>query len=238
MFKGLALDVLGSRLSLRFAGVPEKKAYALWGDITKELARLDKIFNGDDPESEVSVLNASKVDIQTSDDFKQALNMCESYLIGTKGLFDISRGGREDLDFGGFSKGYALRRIAVLLKSAKVKDAFADFGGSLVMAIGKQPYSDCWKFTLVDPWTEDELEEIELSGECLAICGNTPERSGHILNPLTGRADESHRLSIVKTADPLDAQVLALVHLLASEQQKKDIAYNYKKYEPRIIELA
>ena len=140
MFKGLALDVLGSRLSLRFAGVPEKKAYALWGDITKELARLDKIFNGDDPESEVSVLNASKVDIQTSDDFKQALNMCESYLIGTKGLFDISRGGREDLDLGGFSKGYALRRIAVLLKSAKVKDAFADFGGSLVMAIGKQPY--------------------------------------------------------------------------------------------------
>lgn len=238
MFKGLALDVMGTRFDLQFAGVPEKKAYTVWSDITKELSRLDRIFNSEDPSSEVSVLNASKVDIETSEDFKLALNLCESYLIGTKGLFDITRGGREDLDFGGFAKGYALRRVAALLKSAKVKDAFANFGGSVVMAIGKQPYADCWKFTLVDPWTEDELEEIELRGECLAVSGNSPERSGHIVNPLSGRCDETHRLSLVRMADPLDAQVLGIVMLLASDQQKKDIAYNYKKLESRIIELA
>ena len=238
MFKGVALDVMGTRFDFQFVGVPEKKAYALWSDVTKELSRLDKIFNGDDPASEVSVLNASKVDIETSEDFKQALNLCESYLIQTKGLFDISRGGREDLDFGGFAKGYALRRIFSMLKSAKVKDAFANFGGSTMMAIGKQPYSDCWKFTLVDPWTEDEIEEIELRGESLAVSGNTPEHSGHIVNPLTGRADESHRLSVVRMSDPLDAQVLGIVLLLASEAQQKEISYNFKKLDSRIIELA
>ena len=238
MFKGLATDVMGSRLELKFAGVPEKKAYGIWSDVTRELSRLDGIFNADDPESEVSVLNASKVDIETSEDMKLALNLCESYLIGTKGLFDINRGGREDLDFGGFAKGYALRRIAALLKSAKVKDAFADFGGSVIMALGKQPYSDCWTYTLLDPWTDDELEQIELRSECLAVSCNSPQRSGHIVNPLNGQIEGSHRMSLVRAADPLDAQVLALVMLLASAQQKTEIAYNYKKAESRIIELA
>ena len=237
MFQGTALEAMGTRLDLLFVGVPEKKAYTIWSDITKEVARLDKIFNRFDPQSEVSRLNASKVDIETSADFKDALNLCESYLILTKGLFDISRGGREDLDFGGFAKGYALRKIAIILKAAKVKDAFVNFGNSTIMGIGKHPYGDCWKVTLTDPYTDDELEEFELRNETLSTSGNTPEYTGHIINPFTGKADESRRLSCVRMPDPLDAEVLSTVLLLASENQKKEIAYNFKKIDYRIFEL-
>ena len=37
--------------------------------------------------------------------------------------------------------------------------------------------------------------------------------------------------------DPLDAEVLSTVLLLASEDQKKEIAYNFKKIDSRIFEL-
>lgn len=237
MFQGTALEVMGTRLDVLIVGLQERKAYTVWGDITKEVSRLDKIFNRFDPQSEVSILNAAKGDIETSTDMKDALNLCESYLILTKRLFDITRGGKDDLDFGGFAKGYALRKIAIILKAAKVKDAFVNFGNSTIMGIGKHPYGDCWKVTVENPYTEDEIEEFELRNQTLSTSGNTPEYTGHIINPFTGVADESRRLSCVRMSDPLDAEVLSTVLLIASEDQKKEIGYNFKNIDAKIFEL-
>lgn len=237
MFQGSATEVMGTRLDVVLVGLPERKSYTVWADITREVSRLDKIFNRFDPQSEVSVLNASKVDIETSVDFKDALNLCESYLILTKGLFDITRGGNDDLDFGGFAKGYALRKISVILKAAKVKNAFINFGNSSIMGIGKHPYGDCWKVTLEDPYTEDEIEEFSLYDECLSTSGNTPEYTGHIINPFTKQADTSRKLSCVKAKDPLDAEILSTVLLIANAKQKEEIGYNFKNIENKIFEL-
>ena len=166
---------------------------------------------------------------------KEALNLCESYLIQTKGLFDISKGEDKDIDFDGFLKGYALRRIALILKAGKVKDAFINFGGTSMMAIGKHPYGDCWTFTLENPETEDELKEFELRGECLSVSGNTSDCNGHIINPLTHKVFEDAKLSIVKTKDPLDAEILSMVLLLANDSQKKEMSYNFKGIETFLI---
>jgi thiamine biosynthesis lipoprotein len=235
LFQGSAADIFGTDLKVQIAGLPEKKAYTVWSEITKELSALDKTFNRNNPQSEVSLLNASKVDIETSEIMKEALNLCESYLIQTKGLFDISKGEDKDIDFDGFVKGYALRRIALILKAGKVKDAFINFGGTSMMALGKHPYGDCWTFTLEDPETEDEIQEFELRGESLSVSGNTPECGGHIINPLTHKVFEDSTISVVKTKDPLDAEILSMVLLLANDSQKKEMSYNFKGVETFLI---
>lgn len=235
LFQGSAADIFGTDLKVQIAGLPEKKVYAVWTEITKELSALDKTFNRNNPQSEVSLLNASKVDIETSEIMKEALNLCESYLIQTKGLFDISKGEDKDIDFDGFVKGYALRRIALILKAGKVKDAFINFGGTSMMALGKHPYGDCWTFSLEDPETEDEIQEFELRGESLSVSGNTPECGGHIINPLTHKVFEDSTISVVKTKDPLDAEILSMVLLLANDSQKKEMSYNFKGVETFLI---
>ncbi len=235
LFQGSAADIFGTDLKVQIAGLPEKKAYTVWSEITKELSALDKTFNRNNPQSEVSLLNASKVDIETSEIMKEALNLCESYLIQTKGLFDISKGEDKDIDFDGFVKGYALRRIALILKAGKVKDAFINFGGTSMMALGKHPYGDCWTFTLEDPETEDEIQEFELRGESLSVSGNTPECGGHILNPLTHKVFEDYTISVAKTKAPLDAEILSMVLLLANDSQKKEMSYNFKGVETFLI---
>ena len=237
LFQGSAIDIFGTDLKVQIAGLPENKAYGVWSEITKELSTLDKTLSRSNPQSEVSLLNASKVDIETSEIMKEALNLCESYLIQTKGLFDISKGEDKDIDFDGFVKGYALRRIALILKAGKVKDAFINFGGSSMMALGKHPYGDCWTFTLENPETEDEIKEFELRGESLSISGNTPDYNGHIINPVTHKVFEASRLSAVRSKDPLDAEILSMVLLLADEKQLKEMSYNFKGYESEIFDL-
>ena len=237
LFQGLAADIFGTDLKVKIAGLPEKKAYAVWSEITKELSALDKTFNRSNPQSEVSLLNTSKVEIETSDTMKEALNLCESYLIQTKGLFDISKGEDKEIDFDGFVKGYALRRIGLILKAGKVKDAFVNFGGISMMALGKHPYGDCWTFTLEHPETEDEIKEFELRGECLSISGNTSDLSGHIINPLTHKVFETPRLCAVSSKDPLDAEILAMVLLIADEKQVKEMSYNFKGVQSEFFDL-
>ena len=237
LFQGSAADIFDTDLKVQIAGLPEKKAYAVWSEITKELSVLDKTFNRANPQSEVSLLNSSREEIETSGMMKEALNLCESYLIKTKGLFDISKGQDKDIDFDGFLKGYALSRIAQILKSGKVKDAFINFGGTSMLAIGKHPYGDCWTFTLENPDTEDEMKEFELRGECLSISGNTPDVSGHIVNPLTHKVFEADRLCAVKSKDPLDAEILSMVLLLADEKQVKEMSYNFKGVESEFFDL-
>ena len=90
---------------------------------------MEKVFDAENPASEVSVLNSSKVDIETSELMKEALNLCESYLIKTKGLFNINRLPNDGLDFSGFVKAYSIQRLCALLKKAKVKNYFLNFGG-------------------------------------------------------------------------------------------------------------
>ena len=237
LFTGTAADILGTELRVQIAGLPEKKAYGVWSEITKELASLDKTFNRANPQSEVSLLNSSRVEVETSDTMKEALNLCESYLIRTKGLFDISKGEDKDIDFDGFIKGYLLRRLSAILKAGKAKDYFVNVGGSALMALGKHPYGGGWSFTLENPYTEDEIKEFELCDICLSISGNTPDCTGHIVNPLTHKPCESRRFSCVLSKDPLDAEILSMVLLIASDPQKKEMSYNFKGVDCEMFDL-
>lgn len=218
LLKGVADDIFGARLELQMAGLSETKAYALWKDITKELLELKKVFDASDASSEVSVLNASKVDIDTSDTMKSALNLCESYFIKTKGLFNINQG--EDLNFAGVAKALALQRIAALLKKGKAKDAFVNFGDSVLYAVGRKPFCENWPYAVYDPETDDELQVFELSGEFLAV----------------SRFDRG--LCCVRNRDAVEAKVLSLILPSASSTQLHDMSYSFKSLDFIFLDFA
>ncbi len=219
LFRASVDGIFGSQLSIQIAGLSENKAYAVYKDVVNDLSSLEKVFDAGNLDSEVSVLNASKVDIETSAELKSALNLCESYLIKTQGLFNVSKGENEHLDFSGFIKAYAVQRIAAILKKGKVKDAFLNFGNSVVWAVGCQKYCDGWPYTLENDDTEDELQEYELKNESLGIS-------------LIGR-----RLCCVKSSDPLEAKILSLVLPVCTPSQRKEMSYNFKSLEDTYFDL-
>lgn len=232
LLKAQVQGLLGSSLQLSFAGLPEKKAYALWTSVSSELAAIDKVFNADRVDSEVSLINKSKVDIETSDTIKVALNLNENYLILSKGYFDVHLGG-ENLDFGAFAKAHTLERIAALMKKGKVKDWFASFEGSLISAHGHGPYEDCWTYTLNSSETGDELKQWELHDECLALSGN-----GVLVNPLAGKeVDLSGSLCAVRSKNPFEAKVIGMSVLLAPVGSRAEIISNFSPAEVEYFSL-
>ena len=215
LLKAKADNFFGTCLEISFLGIPENKAYALWKDMTKELSLLEKVFDAENPASEVSVLNSSKVDIETSELMKEALNLCESYLIKTKGLFHINRLPNDGLDFSGFVKAYSIQRLCALLKKAKVKNYFLNFGGRVICASGNQPYCEGWYYTLYDETGEEELEEFLLKNESLAF----------------SLFDD--RLSMVRSKDPLEAKILSLVLPVATSSQRHEMSYSFKNLDEK-----
>lgn len=232
LLKAQVQGLLGSSLQLYFAGLPEKKAYALWTSVSAELSTIDKVFNAGRTDSEVSLINGSKVDIETSDTIKDALNLNENYLILSKGYFDVHLGG-ENLDFGAFAKAHTLERIAAFMKKGKVKDWFASFEGSIVSAHGHGPYGDCWTYTLNSPETDDEIKQWELHDESLALSGN-----GTLVNPLNGKEiDLSGSLCAVKSKNPFEAKVIGMSVLLAPIGSRAEIISNFAPAEVEYFSL-
>lgn len=205
MLQGTAHDVLGNTLVVKALGLKEKKAYDLWAEITKKVQAICHLFDMDDPSSVACVLNESATDIETPEEFQAALNQCEAYLIRTERKFDISRG--DKLDFSGFTKGYIVRELVPLIKKAGAKDYLIDFGREVMWAVGNQPYSSTgWSLSLIDPDTEDEVCELELTG---------------------GKAAAIHwadfGVDVVYAKDALDAFVFAQVEEDAPANLKKDM---------------
>lgn len=214
---GVADDIFGARLEAFIVGLPETKAYALWKDITKELLALKKVFDGTDETSEVSILNASKVDIDTSDEMKTALNTCESYYIKTQKLFDVNSG--DEVNFDAYVKAYAVQKIAALIKKAKVKDAFVNFGDSIIYAVGHKPFYENWPYAIVNPQTDDEIQAFELVNEYLAI------------------SQFDNKLYCIRGKEPVEAKVLSLVLPKATSNQLHDMFYSFKSLEHTVVEL-
>ena len=115
------------------------------------------------------------------------------------------------LDFGGFAKGYALKKIQEILLRGNIENAFVDFGNSSIMGIGHHPYGDCWKVSLQNPYTQQTLDEFCLTDNTLSTSGNTEQYTGHIINPLTGIYNEQKKVTSILSDNPLDAEILSTV---------------------------
>ena len=221
---------MGTGLGIITAGAPRQKVEPLWKSLCEEAQRLDRMLNRFDPDSEVSSLNAAAgADPKpASASLAEMIRSAEGYKARTGGLFDITLGGTT-LDFGGFAKGWFLRTCAEALEREGVHNAFVNFGGSTILALGAQPGGDCWKVGVRDPFDGKTVAEVELRDETLSTSGNSPSYDGHILNPLTGERVRGRRLATAVCADCLDAEVLSTALMAAAPEQIQQLRREFPR---------
>ncbi|TAJ82657.1 MAG: FAD:protein FMN transferase [Gallionellaceae bacterium] len=135
--------------------------------------------------------------------FSSALNPSQPPLIrggavgsplirGAGGVKVFSRNKAVQLDLGGYAKGYALDRAAVLLKQQGIRNALINIGGN-VLALG-QHGSRPWKVGIQHPRKPGPLATLELhDGEAIGTSGDYQryfefggKRYCHLIDPRNG----------------------------------------------------
>ena len=107
------------------------------------------------------------------------------------------------LEEGGFIKGYALERMAQLLRQAGVRSGLLDFGGQLLAFGPGRRASIAAPEERHRPAFELDLHEASLS------TSGTSEHGRHILDPRTGEPSAAWGSTSVVAADGLTADILS-----------------------------
>lgn len=224
IFHGLIPHVMGTRLEILVVGIGEDVVMPLWEKLHDLVFALEGILNRFDPESEVSMLNLSDNprEMPMSDEMADIVGLADRYNDLTAGLFDVTDENGK-FDFGGFGKGYFLKKCESMIRESGVGCAFVDFGNSSILCIGHHPYGEAWPVGVVDPYTRMTVKEIMLKDSSMSTSGNSPLYTGHIRNPLTGEVCMGRHLVTVVSDDPLDAEVMSTVLMIAPESDVQSL---------------
>ncbi len=96
------------------------------------------------------------------------------------------------LDFGGFAKGFGIQLLLHQLQSQGYQNVLINAGGDLM--VSGQASNKPWQISIADPFSEEALGKLELTGETAVFTSGNYERGfevngikyHHILNPLNG----------------------------------------------------
>jgi len=119
------------------------------------------------------------------------------------------------VDLGGIGKGYALDRVAALLREAGVDAALLSFGQSSVRGMGRPPGAAGWRLALraeadgrpLAVTLRDRSLSVSSSlGQAFEIGG---ERFGHVVDPRSGQALRRSARALVVAPDATRAEVLS-----------------------------
>lgn len=249
MAHGSLMNIMGTRFDFLTTDKNLSDSNVIWNRIVLELKRLNEMLNRYDIRSEISSINSKAFyePVQVSQEMWSILKSCQNYHILTLGLFDITLNDFSkvlfdeekcsvifsengiSLDFGGYAKGYALAKIKDIIHQVGIKDCFVDFGNSSILGIGHHPYGDAWMVSVENPFNRDEiLAEISLKDLALSVSGNTPTYTGHIIRPDTKKPISERKIVSITSVDPLDAEVLSTVFMVANDSEKERIKENFK----------
>lgn len=99
-----------------------------------------------------------------------------------------------EIDPGGIGKGYAVDRVATLLREMGIQSAFINAGNSSMYAIGAPPGEKGWKVKIRHPLEPSKtVAELTLTGKSMSTSGTSEKffisggkRYSHIFDPRTG----------------------------------------------------
>jgi FAD:protein FMN transferase len=100
-----------------------------------------------------------------------------------------------ELDLGGIAKGYAVDRVATLLRRRQVVSALISAGGSSLYGLGAPPGRESWDVEIQDPIDSRKAAlSVRLKDRALSVAGSSEksfEAGGvtysHIMDPRSGR---------------------------------------------------
>lgn len=258
MSHGFMGQIMGTRFNILIFNKCRGESEFIWEMIQHELIQLNNILNRFDPFSEVSKINryASSTTIKVSDMLWSILEDCRNYYQKTDGIFDITINDFSALkmfskdkgvlflnpdlyiDFGGYAKGLAMKRVLNILLNDGVNNAFIDFGNSAIYGLGHHPYGDSWKVSIPNPFNKGEIVgEFELMNTALSTSGNSPNYCGHIVNPITSEKMIEKKMVCVESKDPLDAEVLSTTMMVVNSHQREKIINSFPVIQFKEIKL-
>ena len=127
------------------------------------------------------------------------------------------------IDLGGIAKGYALDRIAPILRSRGVRDALLNFGQSSTWALGAPPGAPGWQL-LVRGVGEGFLGVVTLHDQALSVSGSFGQSTriggtdyGHVLDPRSGIPLTRPRQAVVVAPNATLAEALSKALLVGGE---------------------
>jgi thiamine biosynthesis lipoprotein len=99
-----------------------------------------------------------------------------------------------EIDLGGIAKGYAVDRVAALLRARQVAAALISAGGSSVFGLGAPPGRQAWDVAIEHPVTRGKTAHtIRLKDRALSVSGSAEKsfeaggvRYAHIMDPRSG----------------------------------------------------
>jgi thiamine biosynthesis lipoprotein len=119
-----------------------------------------------------------------------------------------------ELDPGGIGKGYAVDRIAQILKDNGVHQALISGGGSSIYAIGAPPGEKGWKVDIKNPKnTQESIQTVYLKDQSMSTSGNYEkffyaegQMYSHIMDPRTGYPSQGMLSTSVIAPRTLDSE--------------------------------
>jgi len=143
----------------------------------------------------------------------------------TRSVYFLKRG--LELDLGGIGKGYALDRVAALLREAGAQAALISSGSSSIYAIGAPPGKAGWAVSVFDPLDRTRtLSTILLKDQSLSTSGNYEKffrLNGrtycHIMDPRTGRPVEGMLQTTVIAPEATDSDALSTAVFVMGPRQ-------------------
>jgi len=132
----------------------------------------------------------------------------------------LSAGGVQ-VDLGGIGKGYAVDRVAELLREWSIDVALISGGYSSVLALDAPPEKKGWPLTLTNPvrrsGTGRTGEKEILARPFLhngALSGSGVQKGGHIIDPRTARAVEGRIAAWSSARDAATADALSTAFMI------------------------
>ena len=116
--------------------------------------------------------------------------------------------------------------------------ALVNFGNSSVLAVGSHPLGESWKIGIDNPYLSGkQIGQVEIRDTSLSTSGNMPSHPRHILNPFTGEFVTERKMVSVVADDPVDAEVLTTVLMIAGPDKVPGIVSKFNIKEKHIYLL-
>lgn len=145
---------------------------------------IDNTFSPFKKDSELTKINQGRIRKKDwSRDMKEIFELCKQTKNETKGYFNYEK--NNQFDPLGLVKGWAINKVANILKSKGFKNFYVEAGGDIQVA-GTNRENKFWRIGIQNPFNlKQNIKVISLNNQGVATSG-TYLRGQHIINPFTG----------------------------------------------------
>ncbi|UCH63986.1 MAG: FAD:protein FMN transferase [Fidelibacterota bacterium] len=136
------------------------------------------------------------------------------------------------IDLGGFGKGYAVDRMAELLRDWSIGTALIHGGASSALAIGAPPWTEGWPLTLSNP---DDHQQVlaHLSLRDRTLSGSGLLKGRHIIDPRTANPVEGRIAAWASTPTAATSDALSTAFMI----MEPDMVKHYCSNHPEVLAM-